>query len=242
MIQKKPRGRPKKQHEISEFACIYCKKELSSEKYLLNHLCEQKRRVLQRNERSVIIGFHAFQRFWKKCMNPKHTPTWDDFEKKSLGLYSSFVKFGRYVLNINAINPLGFVDFLLRGEIAIDSWCKDYYYQAYVRELTKLETPLEALTRNMMLMEQWALENNEHWTNFFKKVAPTQAVLWILSGRISPWILLTANTAHEMFDRFNEEQIKLANSVIDEKFWEAKMINHEKELKYITEELKENGI
>jgi hypothetical protein len=241
MINLKVSKTPKsKKLQKSEFHCEYCKVYLTSETRLLNHVCEPKRRVLQRSERQVTLGFHTYQRFWKSKMNPKYAPDWVHFEKS--GLYSSFVKFGRHVINLNAINPLGFVDFLLRGEVGIDQWCKDTYYQAYVRELTKLETPLEALQRNMVLMEEWANHNKEHWTDFFRKVAPTQAVLWIMSGRISPWVLLTAPSASILLNKLNEEQTKLVESVIDMRFWEIKMERHALEVQSIVSELNENNL
>ena len=235
MINSKTKG----QIEFSG-QCECCKRSFKSERVFLNHLCEPKRRILQRQERAVTLGLHAFQHFWTKRQSPRHIPTWEDFEKSSL--YLGFVRFGRHILAINAINPVGFVDFLLRGEVGIDDWCKQSIYDTYIRELTKLETPMEAIERNIMLLEQWGMHNNEHWSDFFRKVAPSQAVLWILSGRISPLLIFTASSVNELFSRLTGEQIKMIECIIDEKFWEIKMSRHKDEVDAIIKELADNNV
>ena len=206
------------------FACDFCHRVLPSEKRLFAHLCRAKKRALQRDERFVTIGFQAYLRFWERRMTPKRRPGWDDFDASSL--YMGFIRFGRYVLAINAINPPGFVEFLLKAEVGLDKWCHGSYYQAYIREMTKLESPWEALERNILLMQQWAADQQMHWTDFFRAVATPQAVLWILSGRISPWLLCTAETAHELFKRLTPEQEAAVAAVIDEGFWQRKMERH----------------
>ena len=109
---------------------------------------------------------------------------------KKSGLYSAFVRFGRH---IKSINPVGsteqFIDYLLKKNIGIDSWCQDEIYYEYVRELTKNEHPIDALSRTFVLMEKWANDANKNPSDFFKEISPSQAVLWIISGRISPLIL-----------------------------------------------------
>ncbi|CAM6054968.1 unnamed protein product [Sphagnum tenellum] len=203
-------------------------------------MCEPKNRVLSRNQKYVTLGLHAYQRFWQMRQNPKHVPQWDDFEKSSL--YLAFIRFGKHVSNIKAINPLGFVDFLLRADVGVDQWCNEYYYHAYVRELNKLETPIEALKRSFVLMEYWAIQEQADWRDFFRKIAPSQAVLWIKSGRISPWILLTATSVADLFERLDSGQMAIVEENIDEKFWEIKMDMHKSAVEEIKKILKESGI
>jgi hypothetical protein len=223
-----------------EFVCDFCQKAFTTEKRKLVHMCEKKRRVLQREERPVQLGFAAYSHFWTKCQNPKAKPDWTHFEKSDF--YAVFVKFGYHLQSIHAINPIGFIDFLLRAQIGVDRWCDITKYQAYIREMTKNETPLEALQRSLILMDSWANQNNELFTNFFHKIATPQAVLWILSGRISPLILLTASSAGALFDRLSEEQATRVAEVIDEQFWESKMRRHQKDIDIIVAELAESGL
>jgi hypothetical protein len=210
------------------FRCDFCRRPFRSESRWISHLCEKKRRALQREERFVNLGFHAYQRFWAKRMNPRHKPGWEAFDKSSL--YGAFTRFGRYILDNDLINPAGFVDFLLRAEVKLDHWCQPTYYQSYMREMTKLEPPWEAMERTILLLKHWEIETRQPWFDFFRKVATPQAVLWIITGRLSPWILFTAGSAGQLFTRFGPEQRSRVDAVIDEAFWRIKMERHKTEV------------
>jgi len=220
--------------------CEFCKRGFTKEKTLIAHLCSQKERFHMRSEKKVKNGFEAYRRFWRLRQNPKQDRNWEDFEKSDL--YLAFVRFGKHIVDIHAINPLGFVDFLIRGEVGIDDWCKPSMYENYVRELTKNETPIEALKRNIELMEQWANKENEDWTDFFRKVAPAQAVMWVKSGRISPLMFFTASSAPDLLARLSDEQRRIIESFIDVKFWEIKISRHQKQVDLIVKELATHNV
>jgi len=207
---------------------------------LLAHICEKKRRYMQRDEKSVRMGFAAYQHFYERAVCRKKLPTYDKFTNNKL--YTAFVRFGRYLMNINAVNPLGFIDFLIKVDAGIDRWEHPVYYEIYMRELTKIELPYEALERNMKLMQSWEIDTGEHWTDFFRKVAPSQATLWIRSGRISPWVLLTAPSADELFARLSPEQDEIVTGLIDVDFWRIKLNNHAADVAVIQQELEKAGI
>ena len=55
----------------NEFECFHCKKQFTSEKRELEHMCVKKERFQAREDRHVQIGFYAFKTFWKKKQDPK---------------------------------------------------------------------------------------------------------------------------------------------------------------------------
>ena len=65
------------------------------------HMCEPKRRWLQKDEKRVQVGFYAFQRFYKLSAGAKKEKTYDEFCKSPY--YNAFVKFGRYIMPINPL-------------------------------------------------------------------------------------------------------------------------------------------
>jgi hypothetical protein len=238
MVSKaRAKGKSQEPPEKSGHKCSFCNRIFTWEKTLFAHVCEQKRRFQSREDRHVSLAFKIFQRV---CSVMKTKSTWDHFEKSQM--YGAFVKFGRYIYDIHAINPMAFVDFLLRVEAKIDQWCAPSYYDAYVRELTKIETPMDALSRNILLMQQWAQDSNEHWTDFFRKVAPAQAVAWINSGRLSPWVLFLSGSAGDLLNRLSAEQMGLISKVVDPDYWGTKMSLHPKEVDAVREILDEAGI
>lgn len=205
----------------------------------MRHVCEAKRRFLQRDDKSVKIGFMAFQQFYERNMRKK-APSYDAFSRSNL--YTAFVRFGRYVIDLRVVKPLSFLDFLLNVEVPIDRWTKPLLYETYIRELNKSEPPLDALERNFLLMQQWANDTGDHWQDFFRRVEPPLAALWISNGRISPWVLFVASSAHDLLARFGPEQNKILNAVIDLGFWRLKIKHHQHDVDIIRAMLTEHGI
>src|ERR1044072_2607894 len=192
-----------------KFVCEFCKKPLTSEARLFNHTCEQKRRYLRKDEKVEKLAFAMYQR----AMPRNRQPNDQSFRRNDL--YGAFVQFARYVLHLDAPRPFDFLDFLLRVEIPIKRWTNPELYERYIRELNKNETPVDAIKRNFMLMREWASATQQNWRDFFRLVAPPQATLWIINGRISPWLLFTASSGIELLRRLSSEQRQMVEKAID---------------------------
>jgi hypothetical protein len=223
---------------LKPFVCEFCKTKLSSETFLVKHMCEQKRRWLHRDDRVEKLAFVVYHHFYSRTM--RTLPTQQSFVHSKL--YLAFVRFARHLISVEAVNPLGFVDFLLHVELPIDKWTHLEIYARYIRELNKNETPLEALARNFKLMEQWANASADDWRNFFRHIAPAQATQWIIGGRISPWLLCTAASADDLLCRLSPEQQRLVNRAIDVEYWQAKIARHHDSVEVIRITLAEHGI
>ena len=89
------------------YVCEYCNTGYTREKTLAVHMCEQKRRHLQRNEKRVQMGFYAFNQFYKLSANAKKDKTYDDFCKSPY--YNAFVKFGSFINNVRPLYPERYV-------------------------------------------------------------------------------------------------------------------------------------
>lgn len=223
-----------------EHKCEFCSSAFARESTLMSHVCEQRRRHLDRNEQNVKLGFWVYQRFYKRNYRNIRERTFEDFRKSSV--YLAFCKFGRYLLDINAVNVNAFIDFILDGGIPVDQWTNSVVYETYLRELNKKETPEAALERNFLLMQQWADHNSAEWTDFFRQIAPPLATLWIRTGRISPWVLYTASSAAELFARMTDEQMSLVEAAIEPKFWMKKLEAEAAQVAIIREELDAAGL
>lgn len=132
-------------------------------------------------------------------------------------------------------NPLDFVDFLIRVEAPLDRWIDANYFGRYIHERNKNEKPLEAIERNILLMQQWSVGSGEPWWDFFRKISPVRATEWIKKGRISPWMLFLAASAADLLDRLSPEQRGIVNEAIGWdswgwKFWTDKIARHQAEV------------
>ena len=55
------------------------------------------------------------------------------------------------------------------------------------------------------------------------RVNTNQAVHWIRTGRISPWVLFATDAGQALVNRFNEEQLELIVEYIEPKYWQFKV-------------------
>lgn len=204
------------------------------------HACEKKRRWLSKDEKYERMGFMVFRKFFEVSFRSKPPRTYQDFVD-SLH-YSAFVRFGRYLHEIQALNPESFVEFLVKAQVPMKSWETAFVYEQFVRELAKKEPAASAFERNILLMKQWETDTDEPWYDFFRKVNTNTATQLIRAGRLSPWVLYTAESAFELLERMTEEQMTMIEQYVTPIFWERKFIEQPQEVDFIRELLKEAGV
>ena len=228
---------------MTTFDCEFCKRTFVKESSLINHSCEKKRRWYQRDEPHSRLAFIAWTRFYELNSFNKNT----DFKNSYRNFidsqyYLGFIRFGRHMRDLNALEPSKFIDYVIKNNLPLDKWTHDFVYEQYVRELTKQESAEEALERNIMLMNEWSMQSDEAWIDFFRKVNTNQAVMWIKSGRISPWLLYNVDSALEFFERCNSEQIDIIKKCAPPGPWKIKFNKNNDSAEFIRKTLKDIGM
>jgi len=206
------------------YTCQYCGKGYVKESTLSSHLCEPKRRHQQRSEKGVVIGFQAYQRFFQHTQNSLKTKTYEEFAKSPY--YGAFVKFGRYVHNLNAVKPERFVEWIVRSNKKLDRWCRDEYYLEYLQDYIRKENPQDALERTVLTASKWAEETGSQVNHYFLYASTNRIVQSITNGRISPWAIYCSKSGVEMLEKLNEEQIVYVYPWIDPEYWQRRLISH----------------
>ena len=184
-------------------------------------MCEQKRRFTNKDSKYVRLGFLAYNRFYEisQAVGSKKR-TYESFARSSY--YTAFTKFGKYIIDVNAIDPEKFIDFVITSGVKLDKWCSDAVYETYIRELNKKETAERAVERGILLMQQWGMENDRPYNVFFREISKPRAIHWIKSGRISPWIIFNSTSGSELLNSFNDHELNLINEYLEPTFWSRK--------------------
>jgi len=195
------------------YVCQYCGAGFTREKTLAVHMCEQKRRALQKNEKRVQLGLYAFNQFYKLSAGSKKDKTYDDFCKSPY--YNAFVKFGSFVNNVRPLYPEKYVDYVVTSGVKLDHWCREEMYEKYALELIKKEGVQTALERSVITMMDWADENNSVWNHYFHYVSLNRAIYHIKDGKVSPWLILNCKSGKQMMSKFNDEQLSIIYNVMD---------------------------
>ncbi len=220
--------------------CIHCKKKFMQEKTLVAHMCERKRRALQKDEKRVQAGFMAYNRFWELTQNSKKSKTYDEFADSSY--YNAFVKFGSFINNVNPLYPDKFIDYVIKSGEKLDNWCKDKLYEKYLFEILKTEPVESAVQRTIQTMMEWADEHNAEFAHYFNYVSLNKAVYDILNGHISCWVILNSKAGKDMIQKMNDEQISMIAPAFEAKYWFKKFKETPADVALVKEICKEIGI
>ena len=228
--------------ELAEqpFNCVHCNKSFMKEKTLVAHMCEQKRRAMQKDEKRVQAGYMAYNRFFQLTQNAKKLKSYEDFCKTAY--YNAFVKFGSFINNVNPLYPDKFIDFVIKSGVKLDHWCRDALYEQYLYEMLKVEPVEAAVQRSIATMMEWADDNNSNFTHYFLYVNLNRAVHHIKDGRISCWLMLNCTSGKDMLSKFTDEQLELIAPAFDLPYWMKKFKENPADVTLVKEICKETGI
>jgi hypothetical protein len=205
------------------FKCRYCGKEFRKESTLSAHVCEQKRRHQQQNETGVQLGLRAYLRFYEVTQGSARLKSYDDFSASPY--YNAFVKFGRQLVGIRAVNPANFIDWLLKQNKKLDHWCKDTFYEEWLLEYLRRENYKDALERAITEMQEYAEANTDlknGFRDYFRYANSNRVCYHISTGRISAWVVYGCDSGIEFLGSLGEEQLTMIMPWIDPDFWNNK--------------------
>jgi hypothetical protein len=201
------------------------------ESTLLAHMCEPKRRWLQKDEKRVQVGFYAFQRFYKLSAGHKKDKTYEEFVKSSF--YNAFVKFGSFVNNVRPLYPDKYIDYVVTSNVKLDHWCREEMYEKYAIELIRKEGVETALERSINTMTEWAKEKNSMYNHYFLYASPNRITWDIKDGKISPWLVLNCTSGKTALSNFNDEQLSMLNAVLDPSHWALRFKRQPKDVELV---------
>ena len=233
--------RRKMSNSDKPFVCPYCGVGYTREKTLIAHMCEPKRRHLQKDEKRVQLGYLTFNRFYKLCQKATENKTYEQFCKSPY--YNAFVKFGSFVNNVRPLYPEKYIDYVVTSGVKLDHWCREEMYEKYAIELIRKEGVETALERSIMTMMEWADEqDNATWNHYFYYVSLNRAVWHLKDGKISPWLVLNCKSGKEMLGKFNNEQLEMIYHVMDPQHWAMRFKRNPKDVELVKDVVKESKL
>tara|TARA_E500000331_G_scaffold323565_1_gene339247 strand:+ start:3142 stop:3831 length:690 start_codon:yes stop_codon:yes gene_type:complete len=222
------------------YVCEYCGTGYTRETTLAVHMCQPKRRALQKNEKRVQLGLYAFNQFYKLSAGAKKQKTYEDFCKSPY--YNAFVKFGSFVNNVRPLYPEKYVDYVVTSGVKLDHWCREEMYEKYALGLIKKEGVQTALERSIITMMEWADENNSIWNHYFNYVSLNRAIYHIKDGKVSPWLILNCKSGKQMMSKFNDEQLEIIYNVMDPQHWARRFQKQVSDVETVKEVVKESNL
>lgn len=223
------------------YVCEYCGNGYTREKTLAVHMCQPKRRALQKNEKRVQLGTYAFNQFYKLSAGAKKDKTYEEFCKSPY--YNAFVKFGSFISNVRPLYPEKYIDYVVTSGVKLDHWCKEEMYEKYATNLIKKEGVETALERSVMTMMEWSEENEPApWNHYFQHVSLNRAVWHIKDGKVSPWLLLNCRSGKEMLSKLNDEQLNMVYNIMDPEHWAMRFKRTPNDVQLVKDVAKESNL
>ncbi len=222
-----------------KYTCQYCEKSFQRETSLAVHVCEQKKRYQSQNDRGVQLGLQAYLRFYEMTQGSAKLKTFDDFARSPY--YRAFVKFGRYCVDINAVNTSRFIEWVVEKNKKIDHWCRDSIYTEYLQEYLRRESVNDALSRAIEHSIKWS-ETHDHPAQDFLRYGNDNAIAYAVStGRVSAWVLYNCASGQAWLENMDPDQTKIVWPWIDPESWQKKFRDYPADQEYAREILKKAG-
>jgi len=225
------------------FKCRYCDKEYRKESTLAAHLCENKRRWQQEKEIGVQFGLQAYLRFFELTQGSAKLKSYSDFVDSPY--YSAFVKFGRHMVAIRAVNPRMFIEYVIKENKKLDHWTHEKVYLEYLHAYMKKEAVQDALERALLEMQDYADEHPElknGFSDYFRYGSSNRICYHISNGRISPWIVFNCASGVGFLESLTEEQISMVMPWIDPEYWQRKFTDYVADTEWVKLILKEANL
>jgi len=222
------------------YKCEYCGSRFTREKTLSVHMCEQKRRHLQRSEKPATLGLYAFNQFYKLSAGAKKEKTYEDFCKSPY--YNAFVKFGSFVNNVRPLYPEKYINYVVTSGVKLDHWCRDELYEKYATQLVLKEGMETALERSIKTLMDWGDEQEAPWNGYFKYASLNRVTRDIKDGKVSPWLVLNCSSGKSMLSKFSDEQLGFVYTIIDPQHWAMKFRKNNADVEIVKEVCKESNL
>lgn len=202
--------------------CEHCGKEFTSLKIFQKHKCATMKRLEAGYTEAGKLALSIFN-FYLVTYHPAVYEVGKEYREfiKSYH-YKLFIKFAEYCLDIKAVEPLKYCEYLMTNKVKSRDWMKDSQYSRYLKWYIREEDPYYAIERSVInLMKECDLRGLS-LTNAFVGIHPNRICSMVANGSVSPWLLYQSKSGKNALAQMNEGQVSLIYEYIDPPKWALK--------------------
>lgn len=228
------------ENAVIENRCDHCKKTFVKPGTLLKHMCEPKRRWMDRDRPANRIAYISWSKFYQQYQPRSKKKEYVDFTASPY--YGAFVKYGAYCVDIGVVNPLMYIDWLLKEKVSIDNWTSDRIYERYLIEYIRLEDGMDAVKRSVDTLLQFAETDNIQIGDVLRYTNANKICHKIMSGKLSPWLLFNSESGQNFLSTLNPGQTEMIFEYINPDIWNIKFKRETQNVTDVRNLLKQAGI
>lgn len=223
-----------------EFRCDHCNRTFVKPGTLFKHLCEPKRRWMDKDRPANRIAFAGWLKFYTQYQPNSKKKEYRDFIASAY--YGGFVRYGNYCVDVKLVSPLKYIDWLLKEKIALDNWISDRHYGKYLIEYLRLEDSMDAIKRSVESLLNVAESENICVGDVLRFSNTNKICHLIIGGHISPWLLFNSESGQYFLSTLDPNQTGLVFDYINPDLWNIKFMRDRETVTEAQNILKQAGI
>lgn len=200
-----------------KFPCQHCGRVFSTEKIVLTHLCEQRRRFQQKDVPFARLGFEAFNEINMLMFGKDGLKSEEEFRKSEF--YLACLRWGHFVIDINCVNIREYLRWLLKMSIPIDMWDKDKIYDSWLQNWVLIEDPWEAFERSVKKITEWGDSESKEYKNYFRQAGTARILTDIRNSSISGWLVFSCESGVSWLGSLGNGDLDLIWGWVDAQKW-----------------------
>lgn len=227
--------------KASDYQCQYCLKNFKRESTVHSHKCVYRDRYESRHTRQMDEAYRLWYNFMQvnKLRFKKNEEPYMLFIKNKL--FSTFYKFAEYTINTYILDKDEFILDIFESGLSCYEWESYNTKKNWVIKQTRRENPRNAIERAIVAMQEWSSLTGAEWNDFFKYATSERVILWIESGKLSPWVFYAFNkeTGNELLSRMSDSELDYISEYINPNVWEPLQIRYRTDIQEIRNILKD---
>lgn len=200
--------------------CDFCGKVFKTKTGFARHSCKRKEAADRVGHDRLIAAYELFN-FWFKYNGVRKKNYGKDLSgfKKS-PYFSIFTELTLAIQNVFIADPKDYIMWLSDKQIPSRRWSHDDVLTQYKKIQSQRGSGVDRAIRCLELMTMFCDQKDHHLSEFFEIINLPEAIRWIESGRLSPWVFLLVKDASHIFNRMKERDYERVAKAIDIKYWE----------------------
>lgn len=220
------------------FRCPYCDRTFTRKPWYERHerhVCERKRRFLERNNIRTVTALRLYNYWMKKLVGRKKESTIEEFEKAQE--YKLFLRLSEFCQTNYLVSNVRYVDWLIETKKPATRWTTVYNMKPYREWMRNHEDPMNQVDITYKNVSQWCRENKIEVKDFFKQIPPVLALNMIQENRLLPWVLFGyGKSEEELLPRFSQGILYEMDDFLNAGHWIDKILKEPKLTQSIRQE------
>lgn len=197
-----------------DLACRFCGAAYKTRRGIERHSCQRSKLAAEVGDASLVRAFYLFE-FWFR---------YNGFSKRKQKGYQEFCR-SPYFRLFSELESKGlpstkeYIRWLSDGRVPSNRWLLNATMEQFRVESERSGDAREKAMRSLEKMASWCDQAGIDVADFFSAIGPGEAVLWLQTGKLSPWVLIATSKLDDLVGRMSEEQATLLAREFDVDYW-----------------------